>query len=364
MKAVLLVGGEGTRLRPLTCNTVKAMVPILNRPFLEHLLRYLSSYGVDDIILAMCYLPDRIESYFGDGSRFGVKLTYVMEESPLGTAGAVKNAEEHLDDRFLVFNGDIFTDIDLGDMLAFHRRNQATATIALTPVEDPTAYGVVETEPDGRVRRFVEKPSREEVTSNRINAGIYILEREVLGGIPPGIHFMFEHNLFPQLLAAGARVYGYDSDGYWIDIGTPEKYLQVHLDLLEGRGTTALMDRLACATACPGAEGTIHPTALVEGQVVFGEGCSVGPGVHIRGPVAVGDGCRILADAVVDSAVLWPNVQVGKAARLTKCVVGLNSRIGDGSRVEEGSIVADNVTIPERSHLAPESRVWPDEDRR
>ena len=198
MKAVLLVGGEGTRLRPLTCNTVKAMVPIVNRPFFEHLLGYLSSHGVDDIVVTLCYLPDRIESRFGNGSECGVKLAYVMEETPLGTAGAVKNAESHLDGAFFVFNGDVMTNIDLRAMLSFHRERNAVATIALTPVENPSAYGVVETAADGRVKRFIEKPPPGQAPTNMINAGIYILEPEVLRGVPQGTPCMFEHHLFPS----------------------------------------------------------------------------------------------------------------------------------------------------------------------
>ena len=360
MQAVLLVGGEGTRLRPLTCNTVKAMVPILNRPFLEHMIRYLCSYDVDDIILALCYLPDRIERHFGDGSQFGVRLTYVMEESPLGTAGAVKNANRYLDDRFLVFNGDIFTDIDLGEMLSFHHLREAKATIALTPVEDPTAYGVIETETDGRVRRFLEKPSWEEVTTNQINAGIYILEKEVLQDVPADTHFMFEYQLFPRLLADEVPIYGYLSDGYWIDIGTPEKYLRVHLDLLEGKGTTSLLERLTFADPTGRDAGAaIHPSAIIEGPVVLGSGCSIGADVRITGPAAIGDGCHILEGATVEEAVLWHNVQVGKDATLRRCVVGDNCRVGDGSSIDHSSIIGDHVTIVPGSQLPPDSKIWP-----
>jgi len=201
MKAVLLVGGEGTRLRPLTCNTVKAMVPVVNRPFLEHLLGYLSSHDVDDIVVTLCYLPDCIESRFGNGSEAGITLAYVMEETPLGTAGAVKNAESHLDGVFFVFNGDIITNIDLRAMLSFHRQRNAVATIALTPVEDPSAYGVVETSGDGRVKRFIEKPPPGEAPTNLINAGIYILEPAVLRGVPQGTRCMFEHHLSPSRLS-------------------------------------------------------------------------------------------------------------------------------------------------------------------
>jgi mannose-1-phosphate guanylyltransferase len=361
MKAVLLIGGEGTRLRPLTRNTVKAMVPILNKPFLEHMVSYLKAHGVDDIILALCYLPEHVERHFGDGSRYGVKLTYVMEEAPLGTAGAVKNAEAHLDDSFFVFNGDIFTDIDLRQMLSFHNDRGAKATIALTPVEDPSSYGVVETEDDGRVKRFVEKPPPGEATTNMINAGIYVLDREVLDDIPPNTRYMFEHDLYPQLLARGVPIYGFPSTGYWIDIGTPEKYLQVQCDLLQGKGTTVLYsehrDREWSSQA---AETFIHPTARIDGPVLVGSGCSIGPAVRITGPAVIGCGCRILDGATIEKAVLWQNVQVGKRANLEACILGDHTVIGDSSFVGRSSVIGDHMVLPQGSHLAPGTRVEPD----
>ncbi|MCX5991153.1 MAG: NDP-sugar synthase [Chloroflexi bacterium] len=360
MQAVLLVGGQGTRLRPLTCNTVKAMVPVLNKPFLEHLIRYLAGHGVDDIIVTLCYLPDCIESYFGDGSSFGVKLTYVMEETPLGTAGAVRNADKYLDEVFFVFNGDIFTDLDLRAMLSFHRKRKAKVTIALTPVEDPTAYGVVEMDSRRRVKRFVEKPPRDEVTSNLINAGTYILDREAIGDIPPNTPFMFERHLFPMLLAKGVPVYGYSSDAYWIDIGTPQKYRQLQYDLLQGKGTAVACgqmrrERTDCEKGC-----LIHPTAIIEGPVVLGTNCSIGAGVRIQGPSVVGDGCRILDGALIDRAVLWRNVVVAKKASLSECVIGDNSSIGEGCLVDGGAVIGDNVIVTEGSRLTAAEKIGPD----
>ena len=358
MKAVLLVGGEGTRLRPLTCNTVKAMVPILNKPFLEHMIGYLKSHDVDDIILAMCYLPEHIERYFGDGSRFGVRLTYVMEESPLGTAGAVRNAEAYLDGPFLVFNGDIFTDIHLGEMLSFHRRKNAMVTIALTPVADPSAYGVVETNASGRVQRFVEKPPREEATTNLINAGIYILERAVLNDIPPNTRYMFEHDLYPGLLAKGAHVYGFPSDAYWIDIGTPEKYLQVQCDLLRGKGTTALH---AGATDAQGGDpavpNSIHPSANIVGPVLIGSGCTIGPRVRITGPAVIGNGCTILDGATIEKTVLWTEVHVGKRSIVRNSIVANGSLLGDDSCIDQGSVIGDHTLVAAGSHLTPDTRL-------
>ncbi len=359
MKAVILVGGEGTRLRPLTCNTPKAMLPVLNKPFLEHMIDYLKGHGVDEIVFALCYLPDCIESYFGDGSEFGVKLTYVMEDSPLGTAGAVKNTEGYLDDLFLVFNGDIFTDIDLGEMLSFHQEQGAKATIALTPVDDPSAYGVVETDAQGKVKRFIEKPPREEATTNLINAGIYILNFEVLQNIPPNTFFMFEHHLFPHLLEEGVPIYGYPSDAYWIDMGTPEKYLQLHHDLLQGKSTTYLYSKPEHKEA---AQSSLHPTARIEGTVVIGKGCHIGSGVRIKGPSVIGEGSEILDGATIEGAVLGRNVQIGKRAALKECIIGENSLIGDESLIPEGSVICDNITVAAGSHLEPGAKVWPDNE--
>ena len=360
MKAVLLVGGEGTRLRPLTCNTVKAMVPIVNRPFFEHLLSYLSTHGVDDIVVTLCYLPDRIEGRFGNGSECGVKLAYVMEETPLGTAGAVKNAEPHLDGPFFVFNGDVMTNIDLRAMLSFHRQRKAVATIALTPVENPSAYGVVETAADGRVKRFIEKPPPGEAPTNMINAGIYILEPEVLRGVPQGTPCMFEHHLFPSLLSAQAPVFAYPTTDYWIDIGTPEKYRQVQYDLLLGKCASSLQRTIRDATLGHANLTGIHSSAVVEGPVAFGSGCSVSAGAHIKGPAVLGDGCTVSQGSVIDKAIIWRNVRVGNGATIRESVIGDNCSVGDRSIVEPGSVVGDNVVITEESHLQTGQKVWPD----
>ncbi len=360
MKAVLLVGGEGTRLRPLTCNTVKAMVPIVNKPFLEHLLAYLSSHGVDDIVVALCYLPDRIESRFGDGTGSGVKLAYVMEETPLGTAGAVKNSESHLDGAFFVFNGDIITNIDLRAMLSFHRERNAVATIALTPVENPSAYGVVETSADGRVKRFTEKPPPGQAPTNLINAGIYILDPAVLRGVPQGIPCMFEHHLFPTLLSEGAAVFAYPTNDYWIDIGTPEKYRQVQYDLLLGKCASYLSHGITEAGGVSANRTGVHPSAVVEGPVAFGSNCSIGAGARIKGPAVLGDGCSISDGSIIDKAIIWRNVRVGKEASIRESVIGDNCSVGNYSVIDSGSVVGDNVVVTEGSHLQMGQKVWPD----
>ncbi|GAH66004.1 unnamed protein product, partial [marine sediment metagenome] len=264
MKAVILAGGEATRLRPLTYNTAKIMVPVLNNPLLEHLINYLKKHSIVDIIIALGKQVEQIQSYFGDGNKFGVKITYSAEDFPMGTAGAVKNAERFLDEPFIVFNGDIFTDIDLTAMMDLHCEKKASASIALTPVDDPTIYGVVETDAGNRVKRFVEKPSWDEVTTNMINAGIYILEPSILSYVAPNVFSMFERDVFPLLLEKGEAIYGYPSEAYWIDIGTPEKYLRLNHDLLQRYvGNKRVKFE---------GESVVHPQAQIEEPVIIDQG--------------------------------------------------------------------------------------------
>lgn len=354
MKAVMLVGGEGTRLRPLTCNTIKAMVPILNRPFLEHAIGYFKKHGIEEIILAMGYLPQAIQSYFGDGAPLGVHLTYLVEGSPLGTAGAVKNAESFLDETFLVFNGDILTEIDLNDMIKRHKKTKPKASIALTPVDNPTIYGVVETDAEGRVKRFVEKPSWDEVTSNMINAGIYILEPEVLKYIPSSTHCMFENYLFPLLLERGEAIFGYSSDAYWIDIGTPEKYLKVNHDLLTRRYGREVQTE---------GKSEIHHRAQITGPVLLAEECVIAEGAQIKGPSVLGARCEVAKGAIVEGAVLWHDSKVEEGAILRNCVIGAHCHIEKGSQVLDECVLGDNVIVSQGSKIADGAKVWADECR-
>ena len=351
MKAVILVGGEGTRLRPLTCNTSKAMVPIVNRPFMEHLINYLKKHGVKDIILAMGYLPDTIQSYLGDGTKFGVRLTYLVEKSPLGTAGAVKNAEVFLDKPFVVLNGDILTEIDLTEMIKCHREIKPKVSMALTPVDNPTIYGVVETDAGGMVRRFVEKPSWDEVTTNMINAGIYILEPDVLACIPSETKSMFEHNIFPLLLEKGDPVFSYSSDAYWIDIGTPEKYLQANHDLLLQRGDEDIRIE---------GKSRIHPTAKIEGPVIIGGGCIIAEGAMVKGPTVLGERCEVGKGAFLEGVVAWHDAKIGEKTVLRNCIACSDVHVQEGSHVLDNCVLGDGVTVAKGSTLADADRVWPD----
>jgi len=349
MKAVILAGGEATRLRPLTCNTAKIMVPVLNRPLLEHLINYLERHNIVDIVLALSQQIDEIQSYFGDGGKFGVKITYSVEGFPLGTAGAVKNAERFLGESFVVLNGDIFTDLNLTTMIERHCDKNAIATIALTPVDNPTIYGVVETNSGGKVKQFREKPRWDEVTTNMINAGIYILEPDVLNHIKLNAFSMFENDVFPLLLKMGQPIYSYPCEGYWIDIGTPEKYLKLHHDLL---------NRLDKNTKFEG-ESSVHPQAQIEGPVVIGEGGIIGKNAVIRDGVALGAECRIEEGATIEGAVLWQMSKIGRGAKLRNCIVASDCYIGEESEVLDDCVLGDNVVIGKGNKLAQGIKIWP-----
>jgi mannose-1-phosphate guanylyltransferase len=332
------------------------MVPIVNRPFLEHMLGHLKSHGVGSAILTVCYLPDKIESHFGSGARAGLGISYVLEETPLGTAGAVKNVEKDLDDTFFVLNGDIFTDLDLNDMVRFHREKKAKVTLFLTPVQDPSAFGVVETNSEGRVLRFLEKPSPGETDSKWINGGIYLMEPQVLAHAPSGEFYMFERGLFPKLLEMGIPVYGYQARPYWVDLGTPANYARVHQDLLTSSSTGQWAE---VYSADQGHGSAIHATAKVTGPVLLGEGCSIGPGAVIQGPSVLGAGCVVGQDAVIMGSILWRGVVVERGAALHGCIIGDGVFIGESARVGERCILGDNVVLGKDNHVDRGMVLWP-----
>ncbi len=345
LKAVILVGGEGTRLRPLTYDTPKSMVPVLNRPFFEHTLAHLKKYHIKEIVLAVNYHPELIRDYFGDGDNFGIKLIYSVEHTPLGTAGAVKNAERYLDGTFSVLNGDIFYDLDMAAMLAFHRARGAKATIALTWVDNPCAYGLIETDDNKKVKRFIEKPSPDRVTTNWINAGTYILEPEVLKHVPANSFYMFEKGLFPLLLELGEPVYGYPSSGYWLDMGTPENYLKLNYDLLLSKARCNLFDSLNQDTILLGEKCEVHPEARISAPAIIGSNVKISKGVVLKGPVVIGPDCHLGEDTVVEKAVLWKGVSIGTGAVLKQCIIGSYTTIGNNAEVINCAMVGDHINI-------------------
>jgi NDP-sugar pyrophosphorylase family protein len=336
VKAVVLVGGEGTRLRPLTFTTPKPLLPIANEPHLERQLGWLASHGVDEAVLSMGYLPDEFHRHFRHDHRghdvFGeVVLRYAVEDEPLGTAGAIRYAAEGIKERFIVCNGDVLTDLDLGAMVRFHDERRAVATISLTQVEDPSAFGVVPTNPDGSVIAFVEKPPPGKAPSTWINAGTYVVEPEFLDRIPPRLNVSVERETFKRMLAERGLLYGYKSDAYWLDIGTPEKYLQAHSDLLDGRigGVPARDAR------------QMSPGVWVQGRGAIAEGAVVGP------PVLVGDNARIEAGARVRRSVMGANSVVESGAELQGAVLHAGVRVARGSSVRNSVIGCDAVVSPE-----------------
>ena len=360
MKAVILVGGLGTRLRPLTVHTPKPMIPLVNQPFIEHMLTSLRDQGITEAILAVQYLADRFRESLGDGSRLGLKVHIVEEPEARGTAGAVKNVEHMLDGPTYVFNGDVMTDLDLGAMYRFHQEKGSKLTIALTPVEDPTAFGLVETNEDGRIRRFLEKPRPEDVTTNMINAGTYILEPELLKYAPANEFYMFERGLFPSALEKGEMLFGYPSDAYWTDIGKPQAYLEVHHDILMDKVRYQFRGREIAERVWAEGEVQIDPSARLHGPIVLGAGTSVAAEAHITGPAVIGANCQIGPHARLENVVLWDGNSIGEAAELESCVLGRENKVGAKTRIVDGAIVGDRCTIGGGNHLARGLRLWPD----
>jgi mannose-1-phosphate guanylyltransferase len=360
MKAVILVGGLGTRLRPLTCNTPKPMIPLVNQPFIEHMLETMRDQGIHEAILAVQYLADRFREALGDGSRLGMKVHIVEEPEPRGTAGAVKNVEHLLDGTTFVFNGDVMTDLDLQAMLAYHRERESSCTIALTPVEDPTSFGLVETDTGGRIQRFLEKPRPEDVTTNMINAGTYILEPQVFRYVPPNQFYMFERGLFPVLLQTSDPMYAFPSRSYWTDVGKPQTYLEVHHDILIGKVRYKFRGQQIAERVWTENGAEIHPQAQLVGPIVLGPGVRIGAGAQVIGPTVIGARCEIGANASIEGAVLWDDNVIGEGAALRACVLGRGNRIGAKAHLADGTIVSDNCVIGAENRLECGIRIWPD----
>ena len=346
MKAVIIAGGSGTRLRPLTYNTPKPMVPLFNKPFLQYQLELLKRHGITEVIINLHYLSAVIKEYFGDGSELGLKITYSLEDKPLGTAGAVKLAEEYFDDEpLLVFNGDILTDLDLSALIAFHQEKKARATITMIRVTDPTAYGLIFTEDDGQVNRFLEKPSWDEATVDTVNAGIYVLDPSVFRYVPRNEAYSFERGLFPLLLQLNERVYGYTTDAYWLDIGSPVKYLQAHTDILMDRVKVELDAERQPGNVWVGKDVDIDPTAEIRGPVYLGDRTKVRKRAKIKEFSILNAGVCVDDKAVLEHALIGEGSTIGEEAQLTRCIVGRNCTIGGSALMNSNSVVADDSVI-------------------
>jgi len=352
MKAILLAGGQGTRLRPLTLNTPKPVVPIFNRPFLTYQIDLVKQVPeIDEVVLSLNYQPEAIAAVFGDGSALGIRIRYVVEPEPLGTAGGIKFASHGLDGSIVVFNGDVLTSIDLGAVIRLHRERQARATIVLTPVENPSAFGLVETDSRQNILRFLEKPKREEITTNRINAGIYVLEPDTFDRIPDGVPWSIERKYFPSLIERGETFLAFDYQGYWIDIGTPQKYLQVHHDILTGRFPAAPFRDQPAPRACVSSQARIDPAAIIESPCFVDDDVVVEAGARIAPLSVVGRGARIEAGAVVDGAIIWPGCVVGAGATVSESIVGRDCRLGPNTVVEGGAVLGDRTSLTDYTRV-------------
>lgn len=360
MKAVIMAGGEGSRLRPLTCDRPKPMVPVADRPVMEYTLDLLRRHGFTDIYVTLQYLPDAIAEHFGDGSRFGVQMHYFVEEIPLGTAGGVRNIGEDLDETFLVMSGDGLTDIDLSRLLEFHRARKAAVTIALQQVDNPLEYGVVMTGPDGRVNRFLEKPGWGEVFSDTINTGIYVIEPRALAAVPSDRPFDFSKDLFPKLLVSGRSIYGCVCPGYWCDIGDLDQYLQANLALLSGMtGHQPPGEEIA-----PGVwvekGATVDPAARLQGPALIGPGCRIAAGASVGPSAILGRGARVEPGATIRRSVLWENVYVGTSCALRGAVLADAVTVHSGAAAYEGAVIGRGTNLGRRSILRPGVKLWPD----
>jgi len=346
LKAVILAGGEGTRLRPITNMNPKPMLPLVNKPFMENFILWLRSHRIKDIIFSTGYLPEIFKDYFGEGGDFGLNLTYIKEEKPLGTCGGVKNLESYLKGRrFMVFNGDILSSLNLTDMIAFHKKKKADITIALTPVEDPSYYGLVPVNCEGKVKQFLEKPNQEEITTNLINAGVYIIEPNIMDMVPAGKKYSFERGLFPMALNEGYKIYGYVSNSYWLDIGTPEKYLTAHYDILNKKVNFRFPYKEITKNIYIGKGSRYLKSNFVSGPVVIGRKAKIEKGARIMPLTVIGDDCFISGGTEISESIIFNNCRIGKNCIIKKSIISNNVKIGSNVIIEDLSVIGDNSRV-------------------
>ena len=360
MRAVVMAGGEGTRLRPMTANQPKPLLPVVNRPIMEHVLRLLKRHGFDETVVTVQFLASLVRTYFGDGDELDMHLTYATEEFPLGTAGSVKNAEEALrDDAFLVISGDALTDIDLGKVVQAHRDRGALVTVCLTRVPDPLEFGIVITDEQDRIERFLEKPTWGQVFSDTVNTGIYVMEPEVFRHVAAGEVVDWSGDVFPALVAAGAPVYGYVAEGYWEDVGTHDSYLKVQADVLN-RQVDIEIDGFEVSPGVWVGEGAdIDPEAVIKGPAFVGEYAKVEAGAELREFTVLGNNVVVQGGAFLHRAVVHDNVFIGAQANLRGCVIGKNTDVMRAARVEEGAVVGDECVVEEEAFLSSGVKVYP-----
>jgi len=362
MRAVVMAGGEGSRLRPLTCNRPKPLVPICNKPVMEYALELLKRHGVRTCLVTLHYLADEVMAYFGNGSDWEMRLLYSVEEEPLGTAGSIKRIEEYLTDTFIVMSGDALTDFDLSAAVKFHKERKAMATLVLTRVANPLEFGMVFTDSESRVTRFLEKPSWGEVFSDTINSGIYIIEPEVFKLLEPRKSSDFSQDLFPLMLEKDMPIFGYVAEGYWCDVGNPDQYRQAHLDLLDGRIHHSPPGQQLSDNIWVGSGAQIHPSAKLNGPLVIGRNCRVRDSARLAQYSVIGDNCIIEDGAELERLVVWDNAYIGKKVRAYGSIICRSVTCNSNVTVPEGAVVGDNVYIGRGATLQPDVKIWPDKN--
>ncbi len=358
MKAVIMAGGEGSRLRPLTYNQPKPMIPMANRVLMEHVVALLKRHGFSDVVVTVGFQGNAIQNYFGNGAEFGVRMVYASEEVPLGTAGSVRNARDELDEPFIVISGDVLTDIDLSAIVDFHNEKNALATMALRSVANPLEFGIVITREDGTIERFLEKPSWGQVFSDTINAGIYVFQPEIFDFIGSG-EVDFSSDVFPRLAAEGNLLYGYVTDGYWEDIGTLEAYARAHQDVLDGSVDAEVQGFALRKGIWLGEGAVVDPSVEIRGPALIGDYCNVEHGVTLGEYTVLGRNVRVGADAYLERAIVHDNAYLGPGVRLRGCVIGRRSDLRRGARVEEGVVVGDECFVGEHAVLHPGVKIYP-----
>ncbi len=359
MKAVIMAGGEGTRLRPLTSNQPKPMLPMVNLPMMEHVVNLLRQHGFEDIVVTVAFMANAIRTYFGDGSEFGVRMVYATEETPLGTAGSVRNARAELDERFLVISGDVLTDVDLSAVVRHHVERGALATLALKAVENPLEFGIVITRDDGTIERFLEKPTWGQVFSDTINTGVYVLEPEIFDFIPEGRPVDFSGETFPAVLEAGRLLCGFVTEGYWEDVGTIEAYLRAHQDILDGRVQVDIAGFQLRPGVWLGKGAEVDPSVVIDGPAVIGDNSIVGPGAHLGSYCTLGRNLKVGENAIIERSVVHDNAYLGPGARIEGSVLGRGADLRPGARCEEGVVLGEACFVGAHAELRSGVKVYP-----
>src|SRR5258706_5203812 len=362
MKAVVMAGGEGSRLRPLTIRRPKAMVPIAGKPVMEHILNLLKRHGITEVIVTVQYLASNIEDYFGNGSQFGTRITYSREDVPLGTAGSVKNAEEQLTEPFLVISGDALTDYNLTDIIQYHHEKKALATLTLAHVHNPLEYGVIITNEEGHISQFLEKPSWGEVFSDTINTGIYMLDPQIFSYFEKNKQYDFSQELFPLMLRKGDPIYGYIANGYWCDVGNLAEYMRANADVLQGRADVEIPAKNIGGNIWCEEGVQIDENAQLYGPIYLAHDCKIKSGAIIHGPSTIGHYTILDERSQVDRSIVWNNSYIGERAELRGAIVGSSTNIKSKAVMFEGSVIGDNSIIQEGAIIQPNVKIWPDKE--